>query len=163
MVTREQLIEQSVQEFVKNALFNVHGYPSAKIEIMDAFPKDRFEGPLDKNYIAAGFGFDDQGQNVEMGSDLTRRVYSIEWFVFAMTATWGRNLAHALKFALEQDHTIPLLNVTEPTPWPVIDRLVVLGVNAEEVPVPDPTPAEENMWRTAVRLEDEYVPALAWY
>lgn len=163
MVTREQLIEQSTQEFVKNALFIERGYPSAKIEVMDAFPKDRFEGPLTKNYIAAGYGFDDQGQNIEMGSDVTRRVYTVEWFVFAMTSTWGRNLAHAIKFALEVDASIPLLNITEPEPWPTIDRLVVLGVNSEEVPVADPTPAEENMWRTVVRLEDIYVPALAWY
>lgn len=162
MVTREQLIEQSCQEFVKTALFTTHGYPASKIEILDAFPKDRFEGPLEKNYLAAGYGFDDQGQNVEMGSDLTRRVYTIEWYVFATTSTWGRNLAHAVKFALETDQTIPLLNITEPG-WPEIDRLMVLGVNAEEVPMPDPNPAEENVWRVVVRVEDEYFPAAAWF
>lgn len=162
MVTREQLIEQSIQKFVRDGLFDDHGYPSSQVEIMEAFPKSRFEGPLDKNYLAAGFGFDDQGQNVEMGSDLTRRVYTVEWFVFAKTATWGRNLAHAVKFVLEAGQTIPLLNVTEDG-WPEIDRLVVLGCNAEEVPVPDPTPAEENLWRTVVRVEDVYFPQAAWF
>lgn len=162
MVTREQLIEQSVQTYVREQLFDVRGYPEAQIEIMDAFPTDRFDGPLDKNYLAAGYGFDDQGTQAELGSDLTVRTYSIEWFVFATTQTWGRNLAHAIKFALETDKIIPLLDISQAA-QPRVGTLVVLGVTAEEVPVPDPEPAEENLWRTAVRVEDTYYPSESWF
>lgn len=163
MVTREQLIEQSVQTFVRKALFDDHGYPNSKIEIMESFPSSRFQGPLDKNYLAAGFNFDDPGQKIELGSKLTQRVYTIEWFVWGLSDTWGRNLAHAVKFALEEGDAIPLLDITEPEPWPEIDRLIVLGVNSEDVPIPDPTPAEEHLWRTVVRVEDQYFPEQAWF
>lgn len=161
MVTREQLIEQSVQEYAKDQLFDVQNQPEAQIEILDAFPNDKFEGVLEKNYLAAGFNFDDQGTQAELGSDLTRRVYTIEWFVFGKTSTWGKNLSHGLKFALEDDKVIPLLDVTQDGN-PQIDALEVLGVTCEHVPIPEPQPWEENVWRVAIQVQDEYFPSAAW-
>lgn len=146
-------------------LFNQQGYPSAKIEILDAFPFDRFEGKLSKNYLAAGYDFDDQGTPAEIGSDLTNRIYTIEWFVFGLSHEWGRNIAHAVKFALETNNKlIPLLNVTAPQPWPQIDTLEVVGVTSSKLLVPDPEPSQENVFHTVVRVQDTYSPSLqGWY
>lgn len=162
MVTREQLVEQSVEEWVKTQLFDVRGYPEPQIEVLDEFPFDTFEGPLEKNYLAAGFNFDDQGQQAELGSDLTKRMYTIEWYVFGLDATWAQNIAHAVKFALETDKIIPLLNVSV-AGKPQIDSLEVFGVQAEKVQVPQPEPSEKHVYRVAVRVQDEYFPSQAWY
>lgn len=162
MVTREQLIQQSVQEYAKDRIFNVQGQPTSKIDVMDSFADTEFEGPLTKNILTAGFNFDDQGTQGELGSDLTRRVYTIEWFVFAISATWGENLAHGLKFALEDDKVIPLLNVTEDGN-PQIDALEVIGVSAETVPVPEPQPWEDHVYRVVIQVQDEYFPGQAWF
>lgn len=161
MVTRERLIEQSVQEFVKDVLFNERNYPSAQIEVLDSFPYSFFDGePLKKNYLAAGYDFDDQGIQAEIGSDLTTRNYTIEWFVFGRSKEWGRNLAHAIKFALETNvKVIPLLDVTQ-AGQPQIDALVVKGVTASRILVPEPEPAHEFVYHTVVTVEDTYSPSL---
>lgn len=162
MVTREQLVEQSTQEYIKDQLFNVRGYPTAQIEVLDAFPYDTFEGPLDKSYVAAGFNFDDQGRQGELGSDLTVRTYTIEWYVFGKSETWAKNLSHAIKFALEQDRIIPLLDVSE-VAKPQIDAMPMVGVSAEKVMVPNPEPSQEHVYRVSCQVEDTYRPSEAWY
>lgn len=163
MVTRERLIEQSVQEWVKDVLFNQQGYPEATIEMLDAFPFNRFTGELDKNYVAAGFDFDDQGTQAEVGSDLTTRVYTIEWYTFGISKEWGRNIGHAIKFALETEKAIPLLNITEEN-WPEIDSMPMVGVTCKHLDVADPEPSQEHVYHTVVRVQDTYSPSLqGWY
>jgi hypothetical protein len=158
MVTREQMIEQSIQDYVRGKLFDVHSYPEAKIEVMDSFPTERFEGPLTKSYVASGFNFDDKGRRIELGSNLTERVYTIEWFIFGMDDTWGDNLTHAIKFSLESDLAIPLLDITVPGKPPSGDALEVEGVNAEDVIITDPAPAEEFLHRVECQVKDQYYP-----
>lgn len=155
MITREQMIEQSVQDYVRRELFDERNYPEEQVELLDAFPHNRFEGPLDKNYIALGFNFDDPGRQAEMGSDLTIRNYTLEFFVFGLTPVWGRNLAHTLKFGIENEGIIPLLDIGE-IGKPQIDSLVVDAVRAEHQPISDPAPHEENIWITFVVVEDTY-------
>lgn len=161
MVTRDDKITQSVQDYVRGVLFGKLGYPADKVEMLDAFPANRFTGKLDKNYVAAGFNFDDGGEAGEMGSDLTHRIYTVEFFVFGMTPVWGRNIGSALRTALEQDPTIPLKDIGESDD--VIDSLTIppRGLRARHLPIRDPRPWEENVWVVTVNLEDYYYAAVS--
>lgn len=154
-ITREDLVEQSVQDYVREALFTRKGYPADRVELLDAFPYDKFDGGLDKNYVALGFNFDDQGQQAELGSDLKERNYSLEFFVFGVTAVWGRNLANAVKFASEYDGIIPLYDYGD-LAKPQIDALIVDGARAERQPINDPKPWERHVWVTTVVVQDIY-------
>lgn len=159
MITREDLVEQSVQEYVKNKLFNERSYDQNLVEVLDAFPYDRFNGPLDKNYVAMGFNFDDDGRQAELGSDLKTRLYTLEFFVFGMTQVWGRNLANVIKFAADNEGVIPLLDLND-IDKPQIDSLVVDGTRAERQPIQNPAPHERHVWITFVIVEDTYRAAL---
>jgi hypothetical protein len=154
-LTREDFVTQSVDRYLREVLFERHSYDPAMIELLAAFPHDRFDGPIDKNYVAVGFNFDDGGHQGEMGSNLKHRLYTIEFFIIGKSNTWAKNLAHAVKFALESDGTIPLVDVTQPSK-PVIDALVVASVSAEHQPISQPEPWQENIWTCHLRVEDTY-------
>jgi hypothetical protein len=160
VVTREQKIEQSVQDFVREMLFTRFAYPADKVELLDSFPYERFKGPLDKTYVAAGFNFDDGGEAGEMGSDLIHRVYTIELWTFGVSALWGRNVSNAVKAALEQESTIPLIDHGDS--GTEIDRLTIppRGLRNRHVSVRDPRPWEQNVWVTTVNVEDYYSAGL---
>jgi hypothetical protein len=161
VVTREQKIEQSVQDYVRDMLFNRFGYPADEVELLDSFPTNRFDRALDHTYVALGFNFDDGGRSGEMGSDLKRRIYTVELFVFGHTSLWGRNVGNAVKAALEQESSIPIKDIAEPT-QPIIDNLTIPpgGLRVSHVAVRDPRPWEENVWLCRVNLEDYYFAAL---
>jgi hypothetical protein len=154
-IQREDMVEQSVQEYLKEKLFNVQKYPESQVSILDAFTAEEFDGDLDKNYIAVGFNFDDGGTEAEVGSTLTRKLVTIEFFILGKTSTWGRNLKNALVSSFEQDKVVPLLNIGDPTK-PVIDRLPVLSVAGTREPIADPAPWQRFIWTVLLRLEDEY-------
>jgi hypothetical protein len=155
MLTREDFVTQSVDKYLREVLFERHSYDEQGIELLPSFPHDRFDGPVDKNYVAVGFNFDDGGKQGEMGSNLKHRLYTIEFFIIGKSGTWAKNLAQAVKFALEADGTIPLIDVTQPT-RPVIDSLVVASVSAEHQPIANPEPWQENIWTCHLRAEDTY-------
>jgi hypothetical protein len=73
-------------------------------------------GPLEKNYLALGFNFDDGGQQAELGSDLVTRRYVIEVWVIGLSGAEGRNLANAVRDSRETDGLLPLRDVTAPQP-----------------------------------------------
>lgn len=165
MVTREEKITQSIEDYVRGMLFGSFAYPADKVELLDAYPTNRFDRALDKSYVAIGFNFDDGGQGGELGSDLVHRVYTVELWTFGMSPVWGRNIANAVKAALEQESSIPLRDYgsedTDPsdaTKPPIIDALVIppRGLRARHVPVRDPRPWEENVHVVTVNLEDWY-------
>jgi hypothetical protein len=154
-ITREDYVTKSVDTYLKSWL-EAHGYTEDTIEILAAFPHTRFgETPLEKSYVATGFSFDDGGRDAEMGSNLKQRLYTIEFFVIGQDETWAKNLAQAVKFTLEQEKTIPLLDITEPS-LPVMDALVLASVSAEHQPVPTPKPWQEHIWTVHARIEDIY-------
>lgn len=161
MITREAYVEQSVEDFVRHQLFTVRGYPPEQVELLDAFPYERMEREkqLDKNYVACGFNFDNQGQAAELGSDLKTRRYTLEFFVFGLTGIWAKTLANAIKFAVDINPTVPLLDVEQPD-RPEFDRLVVIGTRAEHQPIANPPPWQRNVWITYVEVEDIYHAAL---
>lgn len=160
MITREDMIEQSVQDYIRAKLFSPErGYTADTVELLDAFPYDRFSGELDKSYVAVGFNFDDQGVQAELGSDLKTRRYTLEFFIFGRTAVWGRNLANVVKFAADNDAVIPLLDYNDPAK-PQFDTLTVEGTRAEKQVIGDPAPHERHVWVTSVVVEDIYRAAL---
>jgi hypothetical protein len=120
-VTREQMVMQSVVTYVRAALFDTRGYPEDQIDLLDAFPHEQIQAgqPIEKTAIAVGFNFDDHGTPLELGSSLKRRIYTIELFVFGVTPVWSENLANAVKFAVDVDETIPLLDVSDPDAPPI--------------------------------------------
>lgn len=160
-ITREDYVEQSVQTYAKRQLFDVRSYPEDQIEFLDSFDDNMFDGAEEprKNYVAAGYDFDDDGRQAELGSDLIRRQYTFEFFVIGLSSVWAKNLAQAIKFAIEQDGIIPLLDIADAASapdWPQIDALVLVGVSANRVVVNDPAPWQRHIWVTRVRVEDTY-------
>jgi len=154
-ITREDYVTQSVDVYLRRLLAE-KGYSDDVLTILDSFPHDRFkEEPLDKTYVAVGFNFDDGARSAEMGSNLKRRLYTIEFFVFGKNDHWGKNVANAVKFVLDSDQIIPLLDITDPLK-PVIDALVVVSVPVNKQPVNNPQPWQENIWTVQLRIEDTY-------
>jgi len=156
MIQRSQKVEQSIQDYVREKLFTDQKYPESQVEILDAWDSEKFEGGLEKNYVAMGFNFDDGGKEGETGSTLVRKVITIEFFVVATSNTWGRNLSSALQTALEIDRVVPLRDIGEEGA-PVIDALPVLSVSAEHQPISNPEPWQRHVWTVHLRVEDEYM------
>lgn len=133
------------------------GYSDDQVELVDAFPAGK--GRLDKTYVAAGFNFDTGGESAEMGSDLTRRQYTVEFFVFGPTMTWAKNVASVLKFGLESDPngTLPLYDIETHA---IVDYLLVDGATTERQPVADPEPWQEHVYTVHLKVTDEYNASL---
>lgn len=155
-VTREDLIEQSIIQYARAALVN-RGYPTSDWDMLDSYPYG--QQTLDKNKIACGFTFDDGGKAAECGSNLKERQHTIEFFVFGKTNTYAKSLANAIKFSLEADLTIPLLDITQ-AGNPEIDVLIVDQVHSRRQPLPDPEPWQEFTWYVIIQVTDYYTPAL---
>lgn len=163
MITREDQVEQSVSDFVKEgvAAFN---YDSV-VHLRDAFPSaDERAEKLEKTTIAVGFNFDDGGRHIELGSDLTLRTYTIEFWVFGLTAIQGRNVANLIRAIVEQgNYLIPLKAIQDPG-TPVFDQLVVSderGVTVTRQLANNPRVWDRYVWTAVVRVEDTYMPSQA--
>jgi hypothetical protein len=157
MVTREIKVETSVQAFAKVGL-EADQWTDDRVAYLEEFPFDDFEEDYTKkNFIAFGFSFDDGGQSAELGSNLRRRIYTLEFFVLGMDELNAKSLANDLKFVVDVDTRIPLLDVGE-ADLPIIDYLLVKGCSAQKVVVNDPKPYERHVWLTTARVEDEYYP-----
>lgn len=155
MIDRESIIERSVDTYLRQQLFNVRGYPTDKVQILDAYPTNtQMLGPLDKNYIAIGWSTDDGGRQAELGSSLKRRVYTFDFYVFGTNRVWGKNLASVIRFSLESDQVIGLLDPRDGTT--VIDHVDVDYVSSQQAVSRTPRPWEENCWITRLRVEDYY-------
>jgi hypothetical protein len=154
-VTREELVEQSVTDYLREQIFTVRGYPPGRVALLDAFAESAFPGPLDKNYLAIGFNFDDGGHQAELGSDLLRRQYMIEVWVIGTSAQEGRNLANAVRDSIESEGIVPLKDVTQ-ADKPIIDWLIVDPVRTARQPVPQPKPWQEFLWIVHIPVIDEY-------
>jgi len=163
MISREQAVTQSTQNFVQSGLVSL-GYTSGKVFMRDAFPTpDERASELVTTTVATGFNFDDGGTRVELGSDLLLRVYTIEFWVFGTTPEYGQNVAHAIRRILEENYLVPLQDIRQVSN-PVVDQLQVLeprGVLVTHQINPDPRPWDMNVYTATVKLEDFYSPS-AW-
>lgn len=163
MIHRETLIAQSVFDFAVAELRS-RGYSEGQVEFLEEFPYHVVEGQtktLERNIVAVGFDFDDPGRPAEMGSDLMQRTYTIQFWVFAVEPATGENIAHALKFVLDGSGRIPLRDYADDAE-PEVDSLEVTGTTSErQVIANDPTPAQQNVWTTTLKVEDTYYASLA--
>lgn len=161
-ITREQSIIESVQRFTRDVLYNQKGYTAAEVAFLDGFPYNLFTGPLDKEYVACSFSMDDGGEQAELGSDLKRKQHTLEFWCFATTGVWGRNLSGAISNAIESAQLlIPLYDITQPDPAPIVDYLLVAdrSPKKQQVIVRDPRPWEQNLYLVTVNVIDEYYSA----
>lgn len=159
MIDRESIIEQSVERYLRHQLFTVRGYPTDKVQILDAYPsEDRMTQPLDRNYIAIGWSADDGGRQAELGSNLKRRLYTFDFHVFGISRVWGKNLASVVRYSLESDGTINLIDPSDGST--VLGYVDVDFVSSQQAIVPNPRPWQENAWVTRLRVEDYYASEL---
>lgn len=163
MISREDLIAQSVQTHVRSELFGAtYNYDTTKVEIVDGYEDSLFNeqygsDALDKTYIAVAFQFDNGGRPLEVGSSLRQFLHTIDFLVFGKSPSWGRNVAYITKQILLTDsETIPLLDYNVSTdPRPEIDRLVIDSCITERQQIFDPRPWQLHSWRTRLRVLDE--------
>lgn len=157
MISRDQLVEQSVTDYIRQALV-ARGYPDSDYEWVESFPWEMAE-PAAKNIVCLGFNFDDEGRQAECGSDLKVRSYTIQFWVFGLTGTYAKNLANVIKFAADTDERIPLKDISDPDA-PVIDQLLVEAASAEHQIIPNPEPWQEFVWTATLQVRDEYYASL---
>jgi hypothetical protein len=158
MIDRATIISHSTELYARNQLFVVRNYPTAKVEFLDSYPSpDRMTKALTKNYIAVGYQTDDGGKQAELGSSLKVRKYTIDFYVFGITRVWAKNLASVLRFSLEADQVIDLIDPNDGTT--VLGHVDVDFVSAQEAVTRTPRPWEENAWITRLRVIDYYSSA----
>lgn len=152
MIDRATVIGRSVEAFAKDQLFGVRTYPQEQVVFLDAYPSpERMSRPLDRNYIAVEAGPDDGGRQAELGSALKRRLYTFDFYVFGKSRVWGKNLASVLRFSLEGEQVINLLDSDGTT---TIGHVDVDFVSAQPAITRTPRPWEEHAWITRLRVED---------
>lgn len=161
MITREDLVEQSVQDYVRVGLEDLNYSPEI-VNIREAFPSaEERAAEMTKSQLAIGFNFDDGGRLMELGSDLTERQYTIEFWTFGLTRTQGRNIAHVVRGILEAQGTIPLVDVGD-NARPVIDRLLLperRAVTVTRQVASNPRPWDMFVWTTKLIVNDQYSPS----
>lgn len=159
MLTREDLVDQSVSKFVRAALTD-RGYGDI-VEIVESFDYQSRE-QLDKPIVAHGYNLDSDGDAAELGSDLMTRIYGFEFFVAGRTRVEAKNIANVIKFSLQSegaDSLVPLLDI-EQAGAPEIDKLVVIGASADRQVIADPEPWQQFVWLTSASIEDTYAARL---
>lgn len=157
-LNRETLVEQSVQNYARAALA-ANAFTDQQVKWMDSFDEEALAA-LTINTIASGFTSDETALQAELGSDLVTRPYAFEFFVFGTTLKWAKTLANVLKFELDAEGLIPLVDVGEPDA-PVIDQLIVQAVTARHEPIADPQPWQRFVYSVRLLLEDTYHARLA--
>lgn len=160
MIDRETIIEKSVESYLRNQLYTVRHYPTDKVVMLDAYPtNDRMQSPLDVNYVAIGWTTDDGGHDAELGSPLKRRLYTFDFYVFGISRVWGKNLASVIRYSLESDGVIDLLDPVDGET--TVGHVDVDFVSMQQAVTPNPRPWQENCWMTRLRVEDYYSSAAA--
>lgn len=155
LITREQIVVESVNMLVRNALA---AYPSSMWEMLPSYPYNLEKLEPNTAKIACGFTFDDGGHLFELGSNMKQRAYTIEFFIFGATLTLAQNMSDAIKFAIEQDQVIPIYDITQVPAalngeWMELDH-----VHSRRQPVPDPEPWQEFTFYVAAQVTDWYTP-----
>jgi hypothetical protein len=164
VITREDLIVQSVQDHLKAKLAE-YGYPPTRVEMLESFNAElldeKFPDGLDHTLVAPAFQFDDGGTVIELGSSLTGYTHTIDWLVLGHTPTWGRNVAQVIKQAFfVPDGVIPLRDYRQPIdPRPIIDYLQIDGQSVEREVTFEARSWNQFAWSTRIRVYDEVASA----
>lgn len=159
MIPRETMIEQSVTDHLRAHLL-ANGYDDTVVTVREAFPSvDERSSPLLLTTLAIGFSFDDGGRMAELGSDLTYRIYTTEFWTFGISSNEGQNVANVVKHIFERDGVVPLNDYSKPGA-PQFDSLVLMderGVLVQRQISTDPLPWDLNVYTTTVKFEDYYL------
>lgn len=158
MISREQMIEQSVEDHLRDHLTGVLGSSMAKVKIVDSFNPTDYAGELGENVVALGYNFDDGGKAAELGSSLVRKLHTIEVFTLGVTPVWGNNLSAHVAAAFPVGAVIPLKDISSAAK-PIIDYLPIEEAAREKQVIRDPAPWQENIWLVRLRVTDEYFAA----
>lgn len=156
MISREDIIEQSVFDYVKDGLRN-GGYDENLVAVRDAFPTpNERSSTLAQTTVAIGFNFDDGGAQAELGSELIVYLHNVEFWTFGTTPKLGRNVAGVIRHILRSEGGVPLRDYGA-AGIPVIDKLqladrvvVQRQVNAA------PLAWDMNVWTTMAKFEDYF-------
>lgn len=158
MIPRETLIEQSVTDYLRTGLTGL-GYDDSVVLVREAFPGvEERSSPLLITTLAVGWSYDDGGRSAELGSDLTQRVYTTEFWTFGTSPNDGQNVANVVKHLFEQTGVVPLNDYSKPGA-PQFDSLVLMderGVLVQRQISTDPLPWDLNVFTTTVKFEDFY-------
>lgn len=157
-VTREDIVEWSVFNYIKTGLAAL-GVPSpSMVDYIESFNTNLFEKEIDKSYIAAGFHMNDGGHLFELGSNLRRKIYTFEYWIIGLNATQGRNLAHLVSQIVESNLIIPIQDITKTAPYPTLGALEAAEEpsKVERQVVGNPEPWQEHLYCAHVRVMDEY-------
>jgi hypothetical protein len=156
MIAREDIIEQSIFDYVKTGLVT-SGYEESLVIVRDAFPSpEERSTTLRTTTVAIGFNFDDGGSQAELGSELIVYVHNVEFWTFGITPKLGRNVAGVIRHILRQDDGVPLKDYGA-VGSPVIDRLQLLDrVVVQRQINAAPRAWDMNVWTTMARFEDYY-------
>lgn len=152
-ISRQDLVEQSVLYYIQNGLSGLGITPG----YLEAFNTNLFENEaLDKSYIAEGFNSTDGGRLWELGSNLRRTLYNLEYWIIGLNYSEGRNLANQVRGLVEQNLIIPILDFTQPQPYPVIDALESAEhpAKVERAVVGNPLPWQQYLWQVCVPVLD---------
>lgn len=160
MVTREDMVEQTVSDLVRLKLTE-HDYIPNVVDMREAFPSaDERASELVKSQVALGFTFDDGGTPAEMGSDLCVYTHTVEFWCFGLNVSEGRNPAQFIKQIFRSNMSIPLKDVGQ-AGQPVIAYLEVpdrASVSTRRQISREPFPWDRFVWSTTVKLQDWYAP-----
>lgn len=159
MVTREDKIEQSVSDYVREEL-EALGYDDTIVQIRQGFPTyEERATELEVSQLAVAFNFDDGGKLVEIGSDLTERIYTIEFWCFGADESVGRNVPNVVRTILESNYGLIPLKDVGVAGQPVIDQLMVEEASVNRQIADDPQPWDSFVWSTTARVSDTYYPS----
>lgn len=157
MIDRETVIQRSVESYLRAQLFDARSYPTDKVILLDAYPDNqRMLRPIDLNYIAIGWLADDGGRYAELGSPAKVRKFTFDFYIFGTSRVWAHNLASVLRYSLETDGIIPLLDPATQEPFDYVD---VDFASSQQVLTNNPRPWQENHWITRLRVIDNYYSA----
>lgn len=158
MIPRETMIEQSVTDYLRTNLVTA-GYDDSVVLVREAFPSaEERSSPLLITTLAVGFSFDDGGRMAELGSDLTQRVYTTEFWTFGTSPNLGQNVANVVKHIFESEGIVPLNDYSK-AGAPQFDSLILMderGVLVQRQIATDPLPWDLNVYTTTVKFEDYY-------
>lgn len=163
MVTREDKIEQTLTNFVREKLTTYNYIPNV-CDLREAFPSPEERAqPMDKSQVATGFTFDNGGEPAELGTELTRYTHTVEWWSFGINETEGQNTANFIKLLFRSNMTIPLLDIGGDDEDVVIGYLEIpdaRSVSTARQISRNPFPWDRWVWSTTIKIQDTYTPEL---
>ena len=157
-VTREDIVEFSVLTYIQSGLVAL-GIPiPAEVDFKESFNTNLFNSEIDKTWIAPGFHQNDGGRLFELGSNLRRKTYDFEYWIIGLNATQGRNLANLIDQLVTTNLIIPILDLTQPQPYPLLGALLAAEEpsKVERAVVGNPEPWQQHLYCAHIKVMDEF-------